>query len=356
MKAISLNSLKATALPVAALGFSLLAGAGAAQEAARTTSLRLLTAPGPVQQVSVNALETTPAPLLVVPAMEPLMKQEPPVNGEDRAIEEDNVVELVGVTDADKPGGPWWSPTGAILTVPVYDTAATPAGGLETRKDLRTLIFAFRFPAASDLTWSYELTGSQMSFTGIGGAQLVNALGPTFLTPEQWSARTGGPRIHLVEAVFPASLQRTDVHIGTASGPWTLAASTRRVGDRFVSRPSLLQGRNRFLFDVPAARKYNTPTEVKDGTILTIEMDNPDAYRILAITGTTEEAMESDRRMTLDRTGLVSAVAMQGSNRWPKGGSTHAFLQPLAQIQEFRVETRPARRIAYKDVPLQPVK
>lgn len=34
---------------------------------------------------------------------------------------------LAGVTEADKPGSPWWSASGTLLPTPVYDTTASHA-------------------------------------------------------------------------------------------------------------------------------------------------------------------------------------------------------------------------------------
>jgi len=237
---------------------------------------------------------------------------------------------LAGVTDADKPGAPWWSAAGALLPDPVYDTAAYKAERHPSgRAGRRLLLLAFRLPASSqDITVRYELPQSLGSSSD--GSWPTKIAENAHRTEAQMFPRTNGSRV--VTAEFPGSLSRTSIQVGLASGPWKLAASYTPTTAGF-GNIDILQGNNRFLF--------SPVSETKGGTIQSIATDATDDLRVVVI----------------DVQGRETLPLLVGDN---SAGAldqiTACFALPLAQIKEFRVETRPFRWVESKNVALRPAK
>lgn len=234
---------------------------------------------------------------------------------------------LAGVTDADKPGAPWWSATGAVLPTPVYDTASYKAEQHPSgRADRRTVLFAFRLPAsAQDVTVQYDLPQSLGSSSD--GFWPTKIAENAHRTEAQLFSRTNGSRI--VTAEFPASLSKTSIRVGVATGPWKLAASYAPIPGGFGNVD--VTGNAKFLF--------SPVSETKDGTIQSIATDATEDLRVVAI----------------DTQGKETLPLLVGGNS--AGGLdqiTARFGSPLAQIKEIHVETRPFQWIEFKNVALQP--
>jgi|GEM_PF-1594326 len=265
---------------------------------------------------------TTPSMPLAAPAAPPTLSV--------TDLKVDGASLLAGVTDADKPGVPWWSAAGALLPDPVYDTAAYKAERHPSgRADRRLLLFAFRLPASSqDITVRYELPQSLGSSSD--GSWPTKIAENAHRTEAQMFPRTNGSRV--VTAEFPSSLSKTSIRVGLASGPWKLAASYAPTTTGF-GNIDILQGNNRFLF--------SPVSETKGGTIQSIATDATDDLRVVVIDAQGKESLPL-------LVGDTSAGALDQI--------TARFALPLAQIKEIRVETRPFRWVEFKDIALQPAK
>ena len=96
---------------------------------------------------------------------------------------------FAGVTDAGKPGSPWWSASGTTLPTPVYETAAYSHRASAPPSEKR-VSFAFRLPAAlTGATVRYELPRS-----------LGSSSDGTWPTKMQGNADTPKPRYSRIPA------------------------------------------------------------------------------------------------------------------------------------------------------------
>jgi hypothetical protein len=240
---------------------------------------------------------------------------------------------LAGMTDAGKPGSPWWSATGELLPAPVYDTNAYRAEN-HAGHDTHNVSFAFRLPPnATGMTVRYEIPQS------LGSSS--DGFWPTKLaenaqrTEAQIFSQTNGTRI--VTAAFPPSLTKTSLRVGVASGAWTTSVhylpSSPDVGSSSTSPDGT------FIF--------SPLTQMQDGFSLTLTTDTISTY-----------GQKWDLRVVaVDASGREILPMLIGDNSSGQMAQINAhFSQPLSQIKEFRVETRPFQWIEFKDVALQPVK
>jgi hypothetical protein len=248
---------------------------------------------------------------------------------------------LAGVTDADKPGGPWWSGAGAILPAPVFNTKAqgviVPLVRQIAGRPTRRLAFALRLPpSAQDVTVRYQVPQSTGYSYFLDDVWPIGVPNSASMTEEQMFSRTNGCRV--LTAEFPASLTRASVRVGIASGPWqTVATNTvpPSLGDNLAFH-DFLRGKGLFIL---------TPTETAGGFNLDIGTDAP-----------TRRQAGTDRRLV--------AVDVQGREVTPgaldmNGSGDHMnvyYALPLSQIKEFRVQTRPFRWVEIKDIALQPAR
>lgn len=240
---------------------------------------------------------------------------------------------LAGVTDADKPGGSWWSANGALLPTPVYDTAAYHAEN-HAGHDTNNVGFAFRLPSdAQDVTVEYELPQSVRSSS--------DGFWPTKIqenaqrTEAQIFAKTNGARV--VTAAFPPSLKKANIRIGIASGAWKTVASINA-----ATNPSgLLHEEDGVkLLLSPLAESIDlSAVPGPPQAVLTVATDTTDDLRVVAIDIQGREVLPlgiGDNSIgTLDQI-------------------TARFGLRLSQIKEVRVQTRKFQWIELKDIALQP--
>ena len=230
---------------------------------------------------------------------------------------------LAGVTDANKPGSPWWSASGSLLPTPVYDTNAYHAEN-DASPNAYTVSLAFRLPAdAVGDTVRYELPHSVQSSSD--GTWVGKMRGDVGLTETQQFAHTGGTRV--VTAEYPAGVFKDSVRVGIASGPWTIAEANQGEGQGTSS------GSQTFIFS-PVA-------DTASGLVLTV---------------TTGEVKDDVRVVAVDKKGRELLPTSIGDNSIGTISQiTGHFDLPLSQLKEFRVETRPFQWVEYKDVALKPV-
>lgn len=227
----------------------------------------------------------------------------------------------------------WWNAYGAPLARPVYAIpSALSSGGLPSQRSVQ---LAFRLPPdAQGVTVKYALTDCLNSSSG--GSWHSKIEGHDRQNEAQLNAQTGGARI--VTATFPASISKTNVRIGLASGPWIVIGTTRRDASGQIASLSLQRGHTGYIF--------STLAETKEGTMLTISVN--------ASVGTSAEDLR------------IVAVDIQGREVLPAeigdrsigalDQITAQFGLPPSQIKEVRLESRLFRYIEFKNVALRPIR
>jgi hypothetical protein len=234
-----------------------------------------------------------------------------------------NGVQLfAGMTDDNKPSGPWWNAQGVPLAQPVYTTNHLPR---PFSHDQLFRQIAFRLPAtAQDVTLQYRLPQS----TGYSsdGAWPGKSRDQTGQSEAQIFAHTGGIRI--VNAQYPASMSQANIQVGIASGSWKVSAvrSVAMNGTTSYPGPNFVIGQL---------------AEIPKGESLTVSTDTTDDLRIVAVD-------------THGRESLPDSIGGESSNNLNQ--VTAQFSLPLSQIKDIRVETRPFHWIEFKNVALRPVK
>lgn len=233
---------------------------------------------------------------------------------------------LAGITDANKPGGPWWSASGAILPAPVYDTNAYHAEN-HASPDKHAVSFAFRLPAiASGDTVRYELpqsTGSSSEGTWVG--KMGNDVG---LTEAQQFTHTGGARV--VTAAYPAGISKASVRIGVASGPWKLVT------------------------EIVPGHTDTSATTTAAGSFIVGPLESASSGYILSVSAS--QLTQDIRIVGVDIAGRDEFPTTLGDQSIGTLDQISAhFNLPMVPLKAVRVETRPFQWIEYKDVALKPV-
>lgn len=240
---------------------------------------------------------------------------------------------LAGVTDADKPGSPWWSASGAILPTPVYDTVVNPAEKHSFGDNTKKVIFALHLPAsAQDVTIEYELPQSK-GFSSDGSWPTKMGEGAS-RTEAQLFPLTHGTRTLI--AGYPASLSKASIRVGIAPGAWKTVVINAAANPSGLLRE---EGGAKFLLS-PLAEAIDLSTVPgPPQAFLTVSTDTRDDVRVVAID-------------TQGREVLPTAVGSNSIGMLDQ--MTARFALPLAQIKEVRVQTRKFQWIELKDIALQP--
>ena len=264
-------------------------------------------------------------------------------------------VQLVGMTS---PGSSkWWDEQGKPLGPPTLRHAPAWHTTDVTNPKQRCVLLAFRLPAsAQDVTVKYALTG--WTSTQSDGTWLSKTQSTSQKTEAQLNARSNGARVLI--ATFPASVAKTDVRVGTASGPWKVVAEARRDPAGQFQSLSSQQGDTAYIFS-PLA-------ETKDGTLATISMST---------TGLSAATFSPYKRTGVPSSHIwpapaapapdlrVVAVDDQGHEVLPADiGDTSIntldqinarFALPPARIATLWLESRPFRYVEFKNVAVRPV-
>ena len=248
---------------------------------------------------------------------------------------------LAGVTDANKPGGPWWSASGTVLPTPVYDTNAYRAEN-HASPDQHTVSFAFRLPSTVvGSTFQYHIAGCVESSSE--GFWVTKINGQNLRSEAQLFPQTQGTRV--VTAAFRPSLAKTTVQVGIAAGSWKTAA--QETFAHSLASPS--GGTDGDSADTGSSQ--TTPA----GTFI-FSVIRPEAGNASGLTVTTSEPKQDLRIVAMDTQGhLLLPSSIGGNSAAGLDQITLHFAQPPSQIKEIRVETRPFQWIEYKDVALMPV-
>ena len=244
-------------------------------------------------------------------------------------------VQLVGIADPD--ARKWWRVDGTRLPQPIFDLASAlnSGGPTATVPKQRRVQLAFRLPpSAQGVTVKYALIDSLNVSSGESWPSKIEDHDRQ--TEAQLNAQTGGARI--VTATFPASVSKTNVRVGTASGPWNVIGITRRTG------PGQIGGLSIQL--VNAGYIVSRPAETKVGTVLTVSVNtvvgvSPEDLRIVAVDREGQKLLPAD---------------IHDSSIGTLDQITAHFALPPAQIKEIHVETRPFHYVEFKNVALRPAK
>ena len=237
---------------------------------------------------------------------------------------------FAGATNPGKYGSQWWSASGALLPEPVYDRMPFHAANLGSA-DADAVSFAFRLPPAMQgVTVQYKLPQStESSSDGTWPTKTQDSAGRT---ESQVFAGSGGTRI--VTVGYPPELKTATIQVGMAAGAWTTAV------DR-VLNSSGVAGANTTTNFSGQAFLVGDAAQTTKGTALTVSTNSQDDTRIIALDGHGKTLFPAD--IGDESTDSLKQI-------------TAHFSQPLSQIKEFRVETRPFQWIEFKDVALQPAK
>ncbi len=231
---------------------------------------------------------------------------------------------FAGMTEADKPGSPWWSAAGAVLPTPVYDTDTYHAEN-HAGPDTRNISFAFRLPpSATDMTVRYELPQSLSSSSD--GSWPTKLAENAQRTEAQIFSKTSGTRV--VTAAFPPSLTKASLRVGVASGAWKTAAV-----DGNLTGTSGYGNQTAFLFSSVAV--------TKEGLTLCISNNATEDVRVVAVT--TQGQVVLPDQIGDNSVGALDQITAQFTTL------------TLSQIKEVRVETRPFQWVEFRDVALKPV-
>lgn len=222
---------------------------------------------------------------------------------------------LAGVTDANAPGGSWWSGTGAVLPSSLADIAVPPAGD-QADKRTKNLVFVFHVPSP-EITVNYKLS---------------SALG--------YSSSNEADGSRTLNAAFPASATKTNLQIGLAFLPWKTVATTSGSASGTMAFVGATGAGG-----APSPMQYiSSPvTETKTGTVLTVSANSSSTSEDLRVVAVNAQGQE-----------VLSQQSSISSNNLLRQ-ATVGFALSLEQIKEIRVQTRPFSWIELKDVALKPV-
>jgi len=253
----------------------------------------------------------------------------------------------------------WWGADGTYLPQPILNLALASRSADVRDAKQRPVHLAFRLPAtAQDVTVKYVLTDSL--YSGSAGTWLSKMQSTSQQTEAQLNARTNGVRI--LTAIFPASVSRTNVRVGIASGPWKPVATTGLYPSKQVQQGSSVQRGNTSYIFSPLA-------ETKQGTMLTVSVGTAPlssiTFRPNRQTGQTSfhvwpppAGLDGDdlRVVAVDGQGREVLPADIGDNSiGALDQITAHFALPPSQIKEVYVETRPFCYVEFKNVALRPV-
>lgn len=227
----------------------------------------------------------------------------------------------------------WWGRNGAPLARPVYGISPALSLGELPDPRQRQVQLAFRLPpAAQGVTVKYALTDS-LNFSS-GGSWPSKVEDHDRQTEAQLNAQTNGARV--VTAIFPASVSKTNVRVGTASGPWKVIGIARRAVPEQIEGLSINLGNAVYIVSRPA--------ETKEVAVVTVSVNTA--------AGSSAEDL---RLVAVDAQGRQLLPADIGdSSIGALDQITARFPLPSAQIRELRLESRPFRYVEFKNVALRP--
>ena len=195
--------------------------------------------------------------------------------------------------------------------------------------------FYFHIPTtAQDVTVKYDLT--DCLFSGSAGTWQAKMQSTSHQTEAQLNPQTNGSCI--VTATFPASVSKTNIRVGLASGPWKVVASTGHSASGPIAGLGIQRGDTGYIFS-PLAK-------TKEGAVLTVSVNtvphtSADDFRVIAVDGQGRKVLPADIG---DRSvGALDQI-------------TARFALPLAQIVAIRLESRPFHYVEFRDVALRPAR
>ena len=250
-------------------------------------------------------------------------------------------VQLMGVTDATVPAGEWWDSAGKRL-------ASSPLGTGQWHVGERTTVqpaqigryFAFRLsPALRNVPVLYDFPDYTLG-------------GLTFHLPKRRAMRQGYRETYtgrmtqsqfpdgfvVCGAAFPTPLSRTNVRVGTGSGPWVTVLTIHY---------QFKQGRP--VVNLESGSRSGPPAAVdlSGGNVkYSIQTDGP---------SDDQHFDRNFRVMAVDKQGHASLL----STSWSETGNHRRQItarqpQNLSSLQAIRVESQPFAWTEFNDVALQP--
>ncbi len=133
-----------------------------------------------------------------------------------------------------------------------------------------------------------------------------------------------------LSAIYPNSVAKASLRVGVASGPWKVSAF-ETITPAGESGQTGCTGGQKIILS-PLAQTAN-------GLFLTVSTDSTDDIRVVAVNLQGDELLPA---------------SIGGESIDTLDQITARFSQPLSQIKEFRVETRPFTWTEFKNVALKP--
>ena len=241
------------------------------------------------------------------------------------------IVQLAGV--ADPAARKWWGVNGTPLPRPVFALASASNSDGPLVPMQRRVQLAFRLPlVAQGVTVKYALTNCLYSSSG--GSWPSKIEDHDRQTEAQLNVQTGGARI--LTATFPASVTRTNVRVGTASGPWKVIGTARRDASGRIEGLSVQRENTGYIFS-PLA-------ETKEGTMLTFSMNaagsTAEDLRIVAVDTQGREVFARRHWRQQHRRARSDHRPLRPAARPDRGHPPGNPPLPLRRVQERRPAAR----------------
>ena len=271
------------------------------------------------------------------------------------AASEGAILELASITDSLGPDGKAWGANGKPLMT-FHVNSRAPYGGIAVKPGQRGLFFSFRVLAADFKTVAtqYEVEGAAP-----GGLTITvpDAHGKASVTTTMQGLVMASKGIETVAAAVPASLTKTNILAGIASGPWTeTVICPKTPGKVRIPRPA-----GEVIFTLIPHHGLHA----QEGAAFMVS-DHFRAHSPLAA----QNALQTDLHdaenyqrsvFALDKAGHSIYEVRTGGLTWPDeaGGiktmqTAHIPSAVLKQAAAFRLVARPYQWTEFKDVALQP--
>ena len=269
------------------------------------------------------------------------------------AASDGSTLELASITDSLGPEGKAWGADGKPLTgFPLNSNAQNPK--LSVPPGQRGLFFSFHVPGVD-----YKTVATQYEVQGAVPGSLTMtyaaARGKASVTTTMQGLVMASKGIETVAAAMPASLARTSILAGIASGPWTqIVTCPKTPGKVRIQKPS-----GEVIFTL---LRHPRP---QDGAAFMVS-DHFRAHSPLAA----QNALQTDLHdaenyqrsvFALDRLGHSFYEVRTGGLTWPDEAgriktmqTAHIPAAVLTRTAAFRLVARPYRWTEFKDVALQP--
>ena len=282
---------------------------------------------------------TGAAALVPLSMLQPMAKAQI-VSQSAQGAAENGTVQLVGIFNIAVPDAEW-DANGAALSAPVINREFWQAGiPITAKPGQKALFFAFHLPRPMQNTSTlYDVSGTTLD--GITMTQMKRDKTGEYHLLSEITMRS--MELHLRNelpmygAAFPASLLKTDVRVGTASGTWTTALLVQLVEGNGIEETHSRDPRSKL--------------------DMTHAFDRTNGKIVYSMPTKTPDDFQNFRVILADKKGHSSVLGtINAESRGTQEVVTIYLPHTLSQVQAIRIESRPLTWTEFKNVALQPVK